>query len=212
MAKLRLLLFLLPVYFVTLSTKAQDNDFNAAVISILKNIHPPQFKNAVYNISSYGAVADGKTDTKIIFDKVISLCSVSGGGEVLVPKGTFYIAGPLILKSHVNLHFEDGAELVFSGDPKDYLPPVLSLWEGTEVFNYCPLLYAYQCSDIAVTGHGIVNGSASKAFATWRPQGSAEQLKLRQMGGHNVPVYERVFGDGYHLPPDMIQFLAVIIY
>jgi len=28
------------------------------------------------------------------------------------------------------------------------------------------------------------------------------------MGGHNVPVYERVFGDGYHLPPDMIQFFG----
>ena len=206
--RLRLLFLLLPALLFASTTKAQDDNFNAAVNGILKNIHPPQFKAAIYNITSYGAIADGKTDTKAIFDKVIDLCSVSGGGEVLVPKGTFYIAGPVVLTSHVNLHFEDGAELVFSGAPKDYLPPVLSLWEGTEVFNYCPLLYAYQCSDIAVTGHGIINGSASKAFATWRAQGSAEQLKLRQMGGHNVPVYERVFGDGYHLPPDMIQFFG----
>ena len=203
-----MLFLLLPALLFAPTTKAQDDSFNAAVNGILKNIHPPKFKDAVYNITSYGAIADGKTDTKAIFDKVIDLCSVSGGGEVLVPKGAFYIAGPIVLKSHVNLHFEDGAELIFSGEPKDYLPPVLSLWEGTEVFNYCPLLYAYQCSDIAVTGHGIIDGSASKAFATWRPQGSANQLKLRQMGGHNVPVYERVFGDGYHLPPDMIQFFG----
>jgi polygalacturonase len=98
--------------------------------------------------------------------------------------------------------------LIFSGEPKDYLPSVLTLWEGTELFNYCPLFYAYQCSDIAVTGHGVINGSASLNFAKWRPQGSTEQAKLRQMGGHGTPVYERVFGDNAHLPPDMIQFFG----
>ncbi|WP_461453213.1 glycoside hydrolase family 28 protein [Mucilaginibacter sp.] len=208
MFKLKLITALLLACIFAVDTYAQQDPFAASVNVILQNIHSPQFKNAVFNITSYGAIADGKTDSKTAFDKAIDLCSVSGGGEVLVPKGIFYIAGPVVLKSHVNLHFEDGAELIFSGNPKEYLPPVLSLWEGTEVFNYCPLLYAYQCSDIAITGHGIINGSAGKAFATWRPQRSTEQLKLRQMGGHNVPVYQRVFGDGYHLPPDMIQFFG----
>jgi polygalacturonase len=178
------------------------------VDSILKNIKVPEFKKVVYNIVEYGAIADGQTDIKTALDKAISLCSVSGGGEVLIPKGKFYIAGPVVLKSHVNLHFEDGAELIFSGDPKDYLPAVLTLWEGTELYNYSPLFYAYQCSDIAVTGNGIINGSASKNFAAWRPQGSTEQNKLRQMGHDGTPVYERLFGDGYHLPPDMIQFFG----
>jgi len=178
------------------------------VDQILKNIKPPQFKNAVYNITAYGAVADGKTDSKAIFDKVINLCSVSGGGEVLVPKGAFFIAGPIVLKSHVNLHFEDGAQLIFSAEAKDYLPAVLALWEGTELYNYSPLIYAYQCSDIAITGHGTVNGSASKNFATWRPQRSGDQDKLRKMGGDGTPVYTRVFGEGFNLPPDMIQLFG----
>jgi len=201
--------FLVLALFVAVNANAQQKQkTDPAVDSILQNIHQPVFNKATYDITKFGAVADGKTDNKAVFDKVINQCSVSGGGEVIVPKGTFYIAGPLILKSHVNLHFEDGAELIFSGNPKDYLPAVLSLWEGTEIFNYCPLIYAYQCSDIAITGHGTVNGSASMNFATWRPQGSADQLKLRQMGGSNVPVYQRVFGDGYHLPPDMIQLFG----
>jgi len=206
-SRLKFIPALLLLCFIAANTRAQD-PFAASVSQILSNIHSPQFKNAVFNITSYGAIADGTTDSKAAFDKAIDLCSISGGGEVLVPRGKYFVAGPVVLKSHVNLHFENGAELIFSGNPKDYLPPVLSLWEGTQVFNYCPLLYAYQCSDIAITGHGLINGSASKAFATWRPQGSAEQLKLRQMGGHNVPVYQRVFGDGYHLPPDMIQFFG----
>lgn len=175
---------------------------------ILKNIKAPVFKDAVYNVTSYGAIADGKSDSKAAFDKAISLCSTSGGGMVEIPAGKFFIAGPVVLKSHVNLHFDTGAELIFSGQPKDFLPAVLTLWEGTELFNYCPLFYAYQCSDIAVTGHGIINGSASLNFAKWRPQGSAEQARLRQMGGHATPVYERVFGDNAHLPPDMIQFFG----
>ncbi|HWZ15567.1 MAG TPA: glycoside hydrolase family 28 protein [Mucilaginibacter sp.] len=180
----------------------------AAVSQILKNIKPPEFKNAMYNIISYGAVADGKTDCKAVLDKVIGLCSVNGGGRVIIPKGKFFVAGPVVLKSHVDLHFEDGAELTFSADDKDYLPPVVTLWEGTELYNYCPFFYAYQCSDIAITGHGKINGSASKNFAKWRPQRSAEQNKLRQMGTDGTPVYQRVFGEGGHLPPDMLQFFG----
>ncbi len=42
-----------------------------------------------------------------------------------------------MLKSHVNLHLEAGAVLFFSSDEADYLPAVLTRWEGTEVYNYC---------------------------------------------------------------------------
>jgi len=169
---------------------------------------PPAFKNARYIITQFGAVPGGETDCKPALDKAVTLCSIGGGGEVIIPRGNFFVAGPVVLKSHVNLHFEEGSELVFSADAKNYLPAVLTLWEGTELFNYSPLFYAYQCSDIAITGHGRINGSASKNFATWRPQRSAEQNKLRQMGIDGTPVYERVFGANAHLPPDMIQFFG----
>ena len=192
-----------------INVKAQKSGPEAAAIAgILKNIHPPQFKKASYDITTFGAIAERQTDTKAIFDKVINQCSVSGGGEVIVPKGKFYVAGPIVLKSHVNLHLNDGAELIFSSNAKDYLPAVLTLWEGTELYNYSPLIYAYQCSDIAITGNGTINGSASKNFSKWRPQGSADQNKLRQMGHDSTPVYQRLFGDNAHLPPDMIQFFG----
>lgn len=207
--KFSLLLIVLIFILIANANAQHKQKAISPVDQILKNIKVPEFKRDTFNIVAYGAIANGTTDTKAIFDKVISLCSVSGGGEVIVPKGKFYIAGPVVLKSHVNLHFNDGAELVFSGEPKDYLPAVLTLWEGTELYNYSPLFYAYQCSDIAITGHGLVNGSASKNFARWRPQGSPEQNRLRQMGHDLVPVYQRVFGDNNaQLPPDMIQFFG----
>jgi polygalacturonase len=193
--------------FIAAKIMAQQKE-SSPINQILANIKVPQFKDATYDITVFGAVADGKTDIRPVLDKLISQCSTNGGGQVVIPKGAFYIAGPVVLKSHVNLHFEDGAELIFSSDEKDYLPAVLTLWEGTELFNYSPLFYAYQCSDIAITGNGKINGSASKNFAKWRPQRSADQNTLRQMGSDGTPVYKRVFGEGFHLPPDMIQFFG----
>jgi polygalacturonase len=207
LVKVFLSLSLLFSIFLNTSLAQQQTDL-PAINQVLKNIRPPEFKKTSCNINSYGAVADGKTDSKPAIDKAINLCSVSGGGQVIIPKGTYFIAGPVVLKSHVNLHFEDGAELIFSAEAKNYLPAVLTLWEGTELYNYSPLFYAYQCSDIAITGHGKVNGSASKNFATWRPQRSGNQDKLRQMGSDGTPVYKRVFGEGFNLPPDMIQFFG----
>src|ERR1700733_3132300 len=149
--------FLLLIFLAS-GTMAQQKSISP-VNQILASIKVPQFKAASYNITASGAIADGKTDIKPVLDKLISQCSTSGGGMVVIPKGVFFIAGPVVLKSHVNLHFEDGAEMIFSSDEKNYLPAVLTLWEGTELFNYSPLFYAYQCSDIAITGHGRIVGS-----------------------------------------------------
>ena len=179
--------------------------FSTGVQSILKNINVPVFKNSSYSIIAYGAIADGKTNVKPVFDSVITLCSNNGGGEVIIPKGSYFVQGPLVLKSGVHLHFEEGAELLFSPDPAAYLPNVLTKWEGTELFNYSPLIYAYQCTDIAITGKGLIKGGASEGFARWRPQGSKEQDTLRKMGSNGTPVFERVFGERAHFPPSMIQ-------
>ena len=42
--------------------------------------------------------------------------------------------------SNVNLHLEEGAEIHFSDDPKDYLPAALVRYAGIECVNYSPLL------------------------------------------------------------------------
>jgi polygalacturonase len=175
---------------------------------ILARIHPPHFKKAAYTITDLGALPDGQTNCRAVLDSAITICSNNGGGMVRIPRGHYFVAGPIVLKSHVNLHLDDGAVITFSANTKDYLPPVLSRWEGTELYNYSPLIYAYHCSDIAITGSGMLVGSAGQGFAKWRPQGSAQQNKLRQWGIDKTPVYQRVFGDSSRLPPDMIQLFG----
>lgn len=172
---------------------------------IVDGLDPVSFPDRTYVVTDFGAVGDGKTPCKEAFDKAITICSESGGGKVTVPEGTYYMNGPLVLKSNVNVHLEKGATLDFSTDEKDYLPAVLTRWEGTELFNYSPLVYAYHVQNIALTGEGCINGNGAKKFAPWNHMQKTEQEMLRYMGRTGVPVYRRVFGEGFRLRPGFIE-------
>ena len=76
-------------------------------------------------------VCDVDSNVRKKLQQTIDSCSLSGGGQVIVEKGTYKINGSIVLKSDVNLHLEDGACLLFSGKASDYLPVVLTRWEGT---------------------------------------------------------------------------------
>ncbi len=175
------------------------------VKQIAKNIMPPKFSDKNYTITEFGAVDDGMTDALPAIRKAIDLCSDDGGGKVIVPAGKFFCKGPVVLKSNVNFQVSDGAEILFSPDENDYLPAVLTRWEGTEVFNFSPLIYAYNVKNIAVTGKGTLNGQGSKNIATWKSRQKPDQQLLRKMGTEVRPVYERVFGKGHLLRPAFIE-------
>ncbi len=64
------------------------------------------------------------------------------------------------LKSNVSLHVVEGATFKFIPEPAKY-PPVLTRWEGVEAMNYSPLIYAFEQENIAITGKGTLDGSAS---------------------------------------------------
>ena len=72
----------------------------------------------VYNISDYGALANGSLCTGPI-QNAIDDCFLHGGGEVVIPTGT-YLVGCLRLRSQVTLHLLENAVLLGSIDPEDY--------------------------------------------------------------------------------------------
>lgn len=176
------------------------------VPEILARIQAPQFRKMDYNLVEFGGIGDSTTDNKAAFDNAIKKCNDSGGGRVVVPKGVWLVNGPIHLKSNVHLFLQDGATIRFNENPEFYLPVVLTKWEGTELFNYSPLIYAYQVTNVAISGNGIIDGNAKNSFAVWKPNQKAAQNKLRQMGADGVPVNERIFGEGHWLRPSMIQF------
>ncbi|GAA0540825.1 exopolygalacturonase PelB [Rhizomicrobium palustre] len=122
-----------------------------------------------------------------------------------------WLTGPIHLKSHVNLHLAEGTTLAFSTAPEDYLPLVLTRFEGVECMNYSPLIYAFEEKNIAVTGKGVLDGQAGDtAWWNWKGKGlgpnqSAARDKLFAMGDADTPVEERRFGAGLYLRPSFFE-------
>ncbi len=189
----------------------------ATVDDVLKQIAPPKFPARDFVITKYGARPDGKTDATRAIAKAIEACSKAGGGRVVVPQGD-YLTGPIRLRSHVELHLDAGATLKFSTDPDKY-PNVLTRWEGVELMNYSPLVYAFECEDVAVTGEGTLDGQADEQhWWPWKgkpgptdrsvdvpaPQ-VADRLHLFEQAEQGVPVEQRVYGKGHFLRPAFVE-------
>ena len=120
---------------------------------ILNRIRPPNFPSRDFEVTSYGGKGDGRTDCSDAFRNAIAACARAGGGRVVVRSGRF-LTGAIHLASHVNLHVESGATIAFSQDPAKYLPVVLTRFEGVELMNYSPFIYALNCENVAITGSG----------------------------------------------------------
>lgn len=169
---------------------AQNMPANIAPIKApfhMPQLQCPQFVNDTLNIVELGARKE-KMVTKII-QKAIDRMSRKGGGIVLVPAGVWN-TGRIELKSNVNLHLAEGAELHFSGNIADYQPAVFTRNEGVELYSLGALIYANGQRNIALTGKGKLIGPASDC-----------EIQQRQMRGGvietyidvNTPVEKRVY-------------------
>jgi len=165
-------------YFIFLliswASFAQNNEFpTAKVDSIVNRIQLPKIPSYTINVLKVGAKGDSVTNNKAAFDKAMALCKKNNGGTIIVPKGIYKINGPIHFVSNVNLKIEKGAKIKFSDKPEDYLPMVLTSWEGTMLYNYSPLIYAYECSNVAITGEGTIDGEGGK---TWKSFKAKEEI------------------------------------
>ena len=109
----------------------------------------------VYNVCQYGAVGNGKADDAIAIQKAIDLCSVEGGGQVLLPANHTFLAGPIQLKSNVNLHIEANATLLANPDESIYHLSAFGANEGEGMM----WLYANDAENISITGVGTISGN-----------------------------------------------------
>lgn len=184
-------------------TKKGETDVQTPQEQIISRIATTSFPDRTVEV-----VSDRENDALPILQQAIDSCSLAGGGKVVVKAGHYPLNGPLKLKSNVNLHLEEGAYLQFSGRADDFLPVVLTRWEGTELYGRSPMVYAYHCTNIAITGRGVIDAQGGKEFAPWASQEAPDRDRLREMGDKLTPVNERVFGKGTILRPSCIQFLG----
>lgn len=155
----------------------------------MPDLQRPVFPDRRFDIRDFGARPGGEIKNTDAFAAAIEACSSAGGGRVVVPAGQ-WLTGPIHLRSHIELHLEDGAEVIFSDRFEDYLPVVLVRVGGIELYNYSPLIYARGCENVAITGPGRLNGNAN-AWWAWKRKETREIFSLQARG---VPVDQRIFG------------------
>ncbi|HEU4959446.1 MAG TPA: glycoside hydrolase family 28 protein [Sphingomonas sp.] len=191
----------------------------ADAAAVVAGIRQPRFPDRDIRVTDHGAKGDGRTLASGAFARAIAACVAAGGGRVVVPPGR-YLTGPIRLRSNVNLHLAEGATLLFSTDPAHY-PLVHTRWEGMELLNFSPLVYAYRERNVAITGKGTLDGQADgRHWWPWKGKwrgtvdngwraGAPNQLPARQrlldMVARGAPLAERRFGAGAYLRPPLIQ-------
>jgi len=199
-----------------LRAQSAGADPQAQQNAILARIQAPSFPKRDFDITKYGAKADGQADCTQAIRQAIAACTKAGGGRVVIPRGRF-LTGAVHLEDNVNLYIGEGATLAFSQDPAQYLPVVFTRFEGTECMNYSPFIYAFEKTNIGITGPGTVDGQADSChWWNWvgrgscgggpgQPNHNADRKLVTGMGDKDVPVKERIFGEGHYLRPNFIQ-------
>lgn len=175
----------------------------------MPTIQIPDFSNCPrFSITDFEAKPGSKTSTTKAIAAAIDAAHLADGGVVVIPPGK-WLTGKIHLKSNVNLHLMQDSVLEFSGDPNDYLPVVKTTWEGMECCNYSPLIYAYGCKNIAITGSGLLTANLD-VWKFWysRPKPHMQALKrLYELSSRSVPIEQRqMVGNESHLRPQFIQF------
>ena len=109
----------------------------------------------VYDVTAAGAIGDGKTDDAKAIQQVIDRCSSEGGGRVLFPRNHSFLAGPIQLKSNVELYLEATATLKANPDESIYQLSAFGENRGEGML----WLWADDAENITIAGKGTIHGN-----------------------------------------------------
>ena len=110
---------------------------------------------SVYDVMGFGAKGDGRADDAAAIQRAINQCSNDGGGRVLFPRNHVFLAGPVELKSHVELHLEATATLKANPDEGIYHLSAFGENRGEGML----WLWADNAENISITGKGTIHGN-----------------------------------------------------
>ncbi len=123
----------------------------------------PTFPDREVTLTDFGAKGDGTTDNTDAFRRAIDSLAERGGGHLIVPAGV-WLTGPIVFRSHIDLHLERGALILFSPEKERY-PLVETVFEGLDTRRCQSPISGRNLENIAITGEGTIDGSGE----VWRP-------------------------------------------
>ena len=139
-----------------LSSYQQDLPFE------MPEVKMPTFSDFTERITEYGARGDGHYDNTEAFNFAMQRMSERGGGHLVVPRGV-WLTGPITFQDNIDLHLQEGAVILFSGDYSKY-PIVDTYFEGLKTRRCQSPLNANGKQNIAITGYGTIDGQGD----AWR--------------------------------------------
>jgi polygalacturonase len=110
--------------------------------------------------NSFGAKADGVTNSTAAIQNAINECGKAGGGTVSFEKGE-YVTGALFVKNNVELRVADGVTLLGSQNDNDY-PRAPTRVAGIEMTWPSALINVNDARNVKISGGGTIDGRGKK--------------------------------------------------
>ena len=115
------------------------------------------------DVREHGAKGDGIAKDTAAVQRAVDAAAAHGGGEVLLPRGT-YLCGSVFLKSGVVFHLAEGATLKGSPDSEDYnaVDVCPQNWSSkAESASGAHLLLCIEQTNVTVRGTGRIDGNCT---------------------------------------------------
>lgn len=131
-----------------------------------------------FNVSSFGAVADGTTLNTKAIQAAIDACHQAGGGIVTFSPGN-YLTGSIYLKEGVHLEIPEGTALLGSQQIEDY-PDIPTRVAGIEMIWPSALINVIGQQNVKISGKGKVDGQGKPFWDSyWEMRKEYEARGLR---------------------------------
>jgi polygalacturonase/pectin methylesterase-like acyl-CoA thioesterase len=178
------------------------------------SITDEKYAGLVRQVTDRGGTAPVDDYTEAFKAAIADASAVGTGAKVVVPYveggSNVYYSGAIRLLSNVNLVISENTTVRFlKFMTNEYYPVVLSGFEGQDLYNFSPFVYALNQKNIAITGKGTLDGQATTGTnGAWNANfGTAQKLPLNADSDRNVPVVKRIYTDNSGNVPETIPVI-----